>query len=204
MSTGNGEIMSEAYFASDPRAPGCILYENEGGDLSNEVFRDYVQKNRQYLGFERCFENFMREINYTEDTGIMISPIYDDVVWGRDIWTAVNLFGTFEMDKLHWNTERGQFSYDLNDAPICWINTNEEGMKTGFGQCRQVWYVELPYRTDWDYKGFIKPFQIADTKEITSGQWSFKAYKLILTESAGERLDIIRSLAKSPPPITSI
>ena len=194
--TGNGEILSEAYFASDPRGTGGILYEDEGGDLSSEVFRDYVQNNRQYLGFERCFESFLKEINYTSDMGILISPIFDDTYWGSDVWTTVNMFGLFERERLYWNEEKGQLSYNENDIPICWINTDDEGMKSGFRQCRQVWYVELPYRIDWDYEGFIKPFQIAETKEIVNGQWSFTAYRLLLTESAGERLDMVRFLAK--------
>ncbi len=196
VSTGNGEIFSEAYFASDPRAAGCALYEEEGGDLSSEVFRDYVQNNRQYLGFERCFEKFLKEIDYTSDTGILVSPLFDDGYWGRDIWTSVNMFGTFEREKLHWSKARGQLTYDVNDAPISWINTDPEGMKAGMQRCRQVWYVELPYRPDWDYDGFINQFRIAETKEVTEGQWSFRAYRLLLTESAEERLDLVQAIAK--------
>lgn len=196
VSTGNGEIISEAYFASDPRAAGCILYESEGGDLSNEKFRDYVQNNRQYLGFERCFEKFLKEIDYDDDTGIMISPIFDDGYWGRDVWTTVNMFGTFEREGLHWSKQRNQLSYDKNDTAIHWINTDQESMEAGFRENRKVWYVELPYREDWDYQGYLDQFRVAESKSITEGQWAFKAYRLLLTESAGERFDLICSLSQ--------
>lgn len=180
VSTGNGQIISEGYYGSVPESPYHLALVKDGGDMSSEYFRDYVQNNRQYLGFERCFEKFMREIDYSQDIGIVISPIFSDGYWGDDRWTCNNMLGTWEMENIHWNSRLGQLTFEDKDSFIRWvINPVSEAQ---FDSCSEVWYIELPYKPEWDYEGFLAQFDVQEEKQVQWGQWSFNAYRVELAE----------------------
>lgn len=176
VSTGNGKIISLAYYSGDPDNPQILRLEQDGGNLSNEVFRDYVQNNRQYTGFEKCFERFMREIGYTEDIGLILSPIYADPYWGDDKWTFFNLFGTLDRESIYWNKPLGQLTYEPSDTPIHWLPSS--GFADEFDECKEVWYVEFPYDSDWDFEKYREQFEVEEELSVVLGQWKINAYRV--------------------------
>lgn len=181
--TGHGEIISESYYSEVSGHSSYIWLEKDGGDLSNECFRDYVQNNRQYLGFERCFERFLAEIDYSQDTGLIVSPIFDDDYWGADRWTATNMFGMWQREVIHWNSRLKQLTYESGDIPLRWLSMPLN--RAEFEDCSDVWYVELPYKPEWDYESFMEQFETLEEREFTWGQWMFRAYRVKLADNGG-------------------
>ena len=174
--TGNGRLLTECYYGADPKHEGCLLLWNKGGDISNEVFRDYVQNNRQYLGFEKCFELFLTEINYNKTIGIILTPIYKDTVWGADNWTIVNMFGALNQHNIYWNLKEKQLTNEKTDVPVLFLQ--HYNLNYQFSRCEEVWYVELPYRQDYDYAEYLSKFEILEEKRMEYGQWTFNAYRV--------------------------
>lgn len=172
--TGNGTILSIAYYGTTEESDGKLVTEAQGADLSDEAFRDYVQNNRQYLWFEDCFEDFLQDIGYTEDQAILLSPIFNQYYWGKQRWTMANLFGITDLKALHWNAGRHQLSYESDDTEIKWLSPNSPYV----GNYQKYWYVEFPYKPGWDYPGYRDQFRILDERTYEKGQWSFTAYEI--------------------------
>lgn len=179
VSTGNGSIISLAYYTADNELQDYLLLETEGGDLSNEVFRDYVQNNRQYEGFEQCFEKMMSSINYSEDKGLILSPIYDSSYWGADQWTFNNLFGTTDRHVIHWSEKWHQLTYEETDVVIQWIDSDMIPYnKDSNYDYDEIWYIEFPYDTNFNFKNYRDNFKILEKKVIIHGQWQINAYRI--------------------------
>jgi hypothetical protein len=176
VSTGNGKIISQAYYGGDAEFPNHLLLEADGGDLTNEIFRDYVQNNRQYTRFEKCLEKVFTKINYTNDKAILLSPIYKDSYWGNDCWTFYNLLGTLDRNSIHWNQRLKQFTYEENDLVIHWLNS--EDYFHAFDEYEEIWYIEFPYDTPFDFKQYKKQFEIKNEITITYGEWKINAYRI--------------------------
>lgn len=184
ISTGGGQIVSEAHFIGSPSNANYLTLLKSDADAGGEYFRDYVQNDRQYLGFERCFEKFMRQIDYSQDMGLVMSPIFDDGFWGGDVWTFTNMLGSMERETVRWNEKLGQLTYEKSDTPIHWLSTPVDGEQ--FKDCSQVWYIELPYKPGWDYEGFLAQFDVQEEMEVSWGQWSFNAYRVELASKTAK------------------
>ena len=174
--TGNGFLISQNYMSSDKNNPEYMIYEENGGDLSNEVFRDYTQNNRKYECFEICFEKAFSKIDYSENTGILISPIYDDGFWGKDKWTFSNLFGTLNRESIRWNEHFNQLTYEKNDTKINWINS--ENYTKEMSKYDKVWYFEFKYPSNFEFENYISKMNIIESFDINYYGWQISVYRI--------------------------
>lgn len=167
VSTGNGEILSLAYYTDDPEIPNKLIL----GNLYSEKFRDYVQNNRQYLGFEKCFEKFMKEIDYNGEP-IVLSPIYRDNYWGDYKWTFCNMFGTIDVSSIYWNNDKNKLTYEKEYIPIKWITLDD------LKKYDETWFVYLPFEQGKPVEKYLGDINNLEFKEVIYGQWKIYAYKL--------------------------
>ena len=169
--TGNGQINSEAYYSDVPGKNYVLALEKDGGNLINERYRDYVQNNRQYLGFEVCFEKLMKGIGYNENKSIVLSPLY-----GNLDYTIVNMFGTPDKKKLMWNRKFSQITYENSDIAINWIDINN--IEDAFKYYDEIWYVELPCENKPNFPEVSKYISEDEKQEYKFMGWKLIAYKL--------------------------
>jgi hypothetical protein len=141
-----------------------------------------VQNNRQYLGFEYCFEKLLAEIQYNESVAIILSPIYSDAYWGNETWTIVNMFGVYDKSLLHWNTRWKQITYEPTDIPLNFISPNSIHDQTL--NYESIWYIELPYETQ--YNTFPIECIITDQITVRYFNWFLNAYKLQPLKTEGK------------------
>lgn len=175
VSTGNGSITSLAYYIDKPNCPYILYSEKGGANLENEIFRDYVQNNRQYLGFEKCFERLMKKIDYTKNDGLILSPIYSDPYWGDEGWTIVNMFGTYDKTLLHWNNTLRQITYDENDIELNFNDLNY--YQINHSQYKKIWYIELPfYKENEEVEKFINSLKGVEKITCEYYGWEINAY----------------------------
>ena len=176
--TGNGSIISLAYYNDHPTEKYILISEEEGADLSSEVFRDYVQINRSYLRFETLFEKIMQDIDYKEDDYIYILPIYHNDYWGDSVYTFVNMFGVYDNSLLHWNRKYNQITYENNDISINWVESVQdiEHIKTD----GKIWCIYFPFeqRKGQTAQSFIKNLNVIGEKEYKYFEWKIYAYQL--------------------------
>lgn len=169
--TGNGELISEAYYSSRMDKGYILVSEKEGGELCNEKYRDYVQNNRQYLGFEICFERLLKDIGYDDNKAVILSPIFGDLDY-----TIVNMFGTSDKQKLKWNKKFSQITYDSRDMNINWIYV--DNLSNEIKNYGEVWYIELPCENESPISkvyGYIDKDEKMVSKYM---DWQISAYKL--------------------------
>lgn len=175
ISTGNGKIISLSHYSSSLENPSVLITEQQGGNLDNEKFRDYVQHSRQYTRFEKCFEEVLTEINYDSNKGIMIIPLYDEPGTGKTDWTFVNLFGVTDANTIHYNEITKQLSFDTEDNSINWISYTD--LQNNYDLYSEIWMIEFPYETP-NKANYPSDYTVIESKTINYGEWKIVAHCL--------------------------
>lgn len=174
VSAGNGDLISLSRYGASEKYASVLVDEDHGADLKNEKFRDYVQINREYTGFQLCVERLFRKIGIGSDTGIVVESAFEDPYWGNLAWTFANLFGTTSVKDVAWDPDMGKLTYKYESSvPVNWISEEDTDKISNY---RSVWYLVFPF----DGKGadLLKHYHVKAKLEENLGNWKVIAYKI--------------------------
>lgn len=173
---GNGDIISLARYSDDPYRQGILIDEEHGGDLSSEVFRDYVQNNREYTLFQQCFEDLLMAIDYGDAVGIVVYPIYPLGNQENAQYTFTNCFGVNDPNLIRISDDGGLVNWPFGNQ-INWISTTR-----ATEACRQmesVWVVRMPTQQALPaFDEYLAAFEVKEMVEQQCGPWSIQAYRI--------------------------
>lgn len=169
---GNGSIISTASFRTTPESGNRLLGLRDGADFSDQVFRDYVQYNKDYTGQEIVLEKALEKIDYNDQTVLCIPPIYGDAYT-----TIVNILEI--QDTYYWNRDEKQLQADSNQCKLNFCDA-ENIDNSIFNSFENVWLIEFPYDKKYNYNNILKKYNIDSTVNVSYGKWTLKLYRISL------------------------
>lgn len=176
VNTGNGSIISLAHYSDDLNKSGILIDENQGGDLTNEVFRDYVQYNREYTQFQRCFECLLETIDYSDDVALVVYPVFRVGNVETAQYTFVNFFGVNEADQIRIS-ETGTLTNSPFGEDINWVsidNIAEEAERMD-----SIWVIQLPSEEPiYGLADYLSEFDVRQVVEQRCGIWEVRAFEV--------------------------
>ena len=176
VNAGNGGIISLARYSDDPYRQGILIDEEHGGDLSSEVFRDYVQINREYTLFQQCFEDLLAAIDYGDAVGIVVYPIYPLGNQENAQYTFRNCFGVDDPNLIRISENGRLVNWPFGNQ-INWISTT--GAIEACRQMESVWVVQMPTQQELPaLDEYLTDFEVKAVVEQQCGPWSIQAYRI--------------------------
>lgn len=140
-----------------------------------ERLRDYIQINREYLGLQDCFEKALEIIKPDRNTGVVLEEGFHNQSFGGKVWTAMNLFGLFDIDELRWIDLKSQIDYGMigKGIKINWLAMHDD-----LSSYENLWYIETPFAEEEGSESFLAENRIIKNYIVKEGKWCLKLYHL--------------------------
>lgn len=129
--------------------------------------------NRQFLYFEKAFEGVLSQIDYDDNTLILVAPIYEvvpDMTW-------VSLFGRWYDKNLYYDTSNGKITVDTR-MDILNIQVLSEGIEVPYGEYNEIFLLTFPYNSLFDTEAFLEQYNIIDEFEYYYRFWEIDVHQL--------------------------
>lgn len=142
--------------------------------------------NLQYAYLGICFDKTLKDIDYDENTLIIIPQQYRDA-YG----TMASIFGisVAGIDELYWDTELNQTNINCGD--LIEKMSDDKRYKLinlkalvnmsdldDYDKYNRIYYIELPFMKDFDHNGFLGDHKITDSHKTQYLCWKWKVDKL--------------------------
>lgn len=164
---GNGTIVSLDEVDMYPSA-----HEPEKKDKPGKLL-DSIVYNREYLGFERAFEEAMEDIGYDESTLLFFPVLYEQDV----VYTLLAYFGTHDSSKLRWDKKTNNLTKDKEGIRLNYTSL-EKGVPDFVPAFSEVWYVKLYHQGEWYRESNLEYFDVLEERTYQSGKWKFVLEKV--------------------------
>lgn len=163
---GNGKLVTTNEYATNMEN-GYEL-EREDVDTQTGQFLDAGVYNREYLGFEKAFEEALADIEYDTTKAVIFPALYRDSLE----YTLFGYFGAHDPWNLYWDSSTGNITYYPDQTWIQWLDISKEIPDTLSG-FRELWYVKLPYQGEWYEEENLEHFKVLEERTYQSGKWKF-------------------------------
>ncbi|GEM_PF-5824248 len=188
--SGNGEAVTmQMYFYQVKDAIGYV--EGDRNSVVCTAFlNDGIDHNRSIIGLQRCLEEAMREISYTDSKAIVIDS-YGDFLQ----LSLLGLFGYPEETSFNWNPELNTVQVKYHDVtgdligdeelpgyPVTFLESTYYGEVVNSSVERENDFDEV-YYFDFTFNqnitdNYLDGRQIINTRIITDGIWQIRVLKL--------------------------
>lgn len=159
---GNGEIVTTNEIEMYPSDDGEETDEPKGQLL------DAIVYNREYLGYERAFEEAMEDIGYDSTTLLIIPTLYEQNVF----YTFLAYFGAHDSGSLRWDEKTKNLTIDERGTKLNYISLTK-GIPNTVLTYPEIWYVKLYHQGEWYRESNLEYFDVLEERTYQSGKWKF-------------------------------
>lgn len=128
--------------------------------------------NRQFMYFESLFQKILQEINYNNETLIVISPTYE----GYDGMTRICFFGDWYSADIHYDKTNYRLTSDSRKPIVNCIVWGEK--EIDLENYKNVYYIDFPYNKNFDNDEIIENLQYSNKLKIEKYGWDASVYQL--------------------------
>ena len=128
--------------------------------------------NRQFMYFELLFQKILQEINYNNETLLVISPTYE----GYDGMTRMCFFGDWYSEDIHYDKTNYRLTSDSRKPIVNCIVWGEK--EIDLENYKNVYYIDFPYNKNFDNDEIIANLQYSNKLKIEKYGWDASVYQL--------------------------
>lgn len=149
--------------------------------------RDCMEYNRQYSYFGTAFENFLAEINYTENDLIIIPNVLDDIefmshsIFYRDSGVVdQNLYWNPEKEHLNINTYISESMADNvsnEHLNIAYVDEGKSIKQSYYKKYDRIFYMRAELGQEFDHEAYTKD-SFGEIYKIDKNVYSYPIYQL--------------------------
>lgn len=165
---GNGKIVTTNEIEMYPSDN-----ESEERDEPKGQLLDAIVYNRECLGFERAFEEAMKDIGYDESTLLIFPTLYEQNV----LYTFLAYFGVHDSSKLRWDDKTNNITIDERGTKINYTGLTK-GIPNTVLTYPKIWYVKLYHQGEWRRESNLEYFDVLEERTYQSGKWKFVLEKV--------------------------
>lgn len=128
--------------------------------------------NRQFMYFELLFQNILQEIDYNDETLVVISPTYE----GYDGMTRNCFFGDWYSKEIHYDETNYRLTSDSRKPIVNCLVWGEK--EIDLKNYTNVYYIDFPYNKNFDNQEIVRSLQYLNKFDIEKYGWEASVYHL--------------------------
>ena len=154
-----------------------ILSSDVNDWINNEMI-NAVSYNRQYSYLNETIEIALKELDYSDDTLIVIDPIY------KEYQTNLSILGKWNVsDPYYYDPKKNKMVEDDMYKPINFVMLNSDfinNIEEYKHQYKEIFVLTFPYNRTYSNKPFFDQLNLINMKQIEYRGWMLEAYEIAI------------------------
>jgi len=189
--TGTGNILIPCTLSDDLEANVSLADNSEyqRTTINGNIY------NMQYAYLGKCFDKTLEEIDYSEDTLLIMPCEYRDDEYGMIATIfGINVAG---INEFYWDTQKKETNINCADdihtmssdkryqkINMRMVHSISEIPKKELNKYSQIYYIALPFDKSFNHLKFLEKKQYKAIGEIQYISWKWKLYQIMNTNNS--------------------